>query len=111
MTIVYVNLSKHQALDYFLIDAHSICFHIFYNQGGTILALKVYNTTCPFYFTHNHSFECDCCNFDLHRVDLGGRDSTLLSQMNQIGLKKKLPQGKKQQQRLEGAKQDHNAKL
>jgi hypothetical protein len=31
-------------------------------------------------------------------VDLRGRDSALLSQMNQIGLKRKLPQGRKQQQ-------------
>jgi hypothetical protein len=31
-------------------------------------------------------------------VDLGGKDLALLSQMNQIGLKRKLPQGKRQQQ-------------
>jgi hypothetical protein len=31
-------------------------------------------------------------------MDLRGRDSALLSQMNQIGLKRKLPQGRRQQQ-------------
>jgi len=79
MIIDYVSLSKHQALDYCQTNAHSICFHNICNQGGTILALKVYDTMCPLYSTQSHSSKCTCYNFDPHRVDLGGRDSSLLS--------------------------------
>jgi hypothetical protein len=38
----------------------------------------------PLYYAQNHSFECTCCSFNFHCVDLESKDLALFAQINQI---------------------------